>query len=170
MWCLSDEQQNMWNRTNKPEPSEPFIFSRIGPKTTINGQILSQEDLFIDGNVRGEIIRADSCRLIFGPNARVTANASARDVVILGQLNGDVEASGRTSVRNNGSLVGDIRTAGVLIEDDAFFRGKIDIVNNRFERAQEPEPEAEVEAEVEAEFEPEPVAVLTAAASATPQS
>jgi cytoskeletal protein CcmA (bactofilin family) len=122
----------MWNRTKPLESPEPFIFSRIGPKTTINGQIESKEDLYIDGNVRGEIIHADSCRLILGPNACVTANARVRDIVILGQLKGDVEATGRTSVRSHGSLIGDIRTAGVLIEDDAFFRGRIDIVNSRF--------------------------------------
>jgi cytoskeletal protein CcmA (bactofilin family) len=129
---------HMWDRSNKSEPPEPFIFSRIGAKTTINGQIQSKEDLYIDGNVRGDLIQADSCRLILGPNARVTANARARDIVILGQLNGDVEASGKTSVRRNGSLIGDIRTAGVAIEDDAFFRGKIDIINNGDDREAAP--------------------------------
>jgi cytoskeletal protein CcmA (bactofilin family) len=137
----------MWNRTKSTEP-EPLIFSRIGANTTINGQIESKEDLYIDGNVRGTFIQADSCRLILGPHAQVTANARARDVVILGQLNGDVEASGKTSVRSNGCLIGDIRTVGVAIEDDAFFKGKIDIIRNAVEDEPVPAEVAETAAPV----------------------
>jgi cytoskeletal protein CcmA (bactofilin family) len=120
----------MWNRNNGSAPAQSEIRSRIGASTSINGQIESKEDLYIDGNVRGEIIDAESCRLVLGPHARVTANTRAHDVLVLGQLKGDVEASGKTSVGRRGSLIGDIRTAGVLIEEEAFFRGKIEIISN----------------------------------------
>ncbi len=99
----------------------------IGVGMAIKGSIESNEDLYIDGEVQGTLV-LKGCRLVIGPNGTVDANATAREVVVLGKLNGDVHATERISIRTSGSLIGDIQAAGIVIEDDAYFKGKIDIV------------------------------------------
>jgi cytoskeletal protein CcmA (bactofilin family) len=63
-----------------------------------------------------------------GPNGKVRADIKARELTILGSVRGNVEISGKLAIRGNGSLVGDVRTAGISIDDGAYFKGGIDIV------------------------------------------
>jgi cytoskeletal protein CcmA (bactofilin family) len=69
-----------------------------------------------------------------GPHGKVAADATAREVVVLGNMNGDVNVTGKIAIRTSGTLVGNIRAAGIVIDDDAYFKGKIDIVNERMDR------------------------------------
>jgi cytoskeletal protein CcmA (bactofilin family) len=101
----------------------------IGKGVTIIGDVVSKEDLFIDGEIKGNVDVQDS-RCTVGPNGNARSNVKAREVVIQGKVHGDVEATQKITIRKDGSLVGDIRTMGIIIEDDAYFKGSIDIVRN----------------------------------------
>ena len=99
----------------------------IGKAVKINGQIFSKEDLYVDGDVEGTI-EALEHKLTIGPNGKLQAGVRAREVVILGQVKGNVEAHERIDIRKDARLVGDIKTARIIIEDGAYFKGSIDIV------------------------------------------
>jgi cytoskeletal protein CcmA (bactofilin family) len=99
----------------------------IGKAVKIVGQIYSREDLYVDGDVEGTIELMEH-KLTVGPNGKVQAGIKAREVVALGVIQGNVEASDRLEIRKDAKLVGDIRTARIVIEDGAYFKGSIDIV------------------------------------------
>ena len=99
----------------------------IGKAVKIAGQIFSREDLYVDGDVEGTIELMDH-KLTIGPNGKVHAGVKAREVVALGAIQGNVEASERIEIRKDAKLVGDIKTARIVIEDGAYFKGSIDIV------------------------------------------
>lgn len=98
----------------------------IGKSVEIRGEVKGSEDLIIDGRVQGTITLNES-RLTVGPSARVDANISARDIVILGTVNGDVHATGRVDLRKTGNLTGDIKANRLSIEENAIFSGKVDL-------------------------------------------
>jgi cytoskeletal protein CcmA (bactofilin family) len=98
----------------------------IGKSVQIYGEVKGSEDLLVDGTIEGTITLSES-RLTIGPNAHVQANVSARDVVILGVLTGDILASGRVELRAGSNLKGDIRAARLSIEENAIFSGKVDL-------------------------------------------
>jgi cytoskeletal protein CcmA (bactofilin family) len=109
------------------EPETPRGTATIGKSVLIKGQIFSKEDLVIDGSVEGGI-EAQENRITIGPNGRVVANLKARDVVVLGQLKGNIEASGRVDIRKGASLIGDIRYAKISIEEGADLRGSLEMI------------------------------------------
>jgi cytoskeletal protein CcmA (bactofilin family) len=99
----------------------------IGTAVKISGQIYSKEDLYVDGDVEGSIELPEH-RLTIGPNGKVRSNVKAREVVILGNVQGNVDASDKLEVLKDARMVGEIKTARILIEDGAYFKGSIDIV------------------------------------------
>jgi cytoskeletal protein CcmA (bactofilin family) len=99
----------------------------IGKAVKIVGQIFSKEDLFVDGDVEGTV-EALEHKLIIGPHGTVHATVKAREVVAQGTVQGNVEATEKIEIRKDAKLVGDIRTARIIIEDGAYFKGSIDIV------------------------------------------
>lgn len=99
----------------------------IGKSVQIRGEVKGNEDLLIDGLVEGSITLNDS-RLTIGSNARVQANVSARDVVVIGTLNGDINAAGRVELRSGCHVTGDLRASRLSIEENAIFSGKVDLV------------------------------------------
>src|SRR5207248_3037499 len=84
------------------------------------------ESLYIDGRVEGAI-NLPGNRVTVGRNGQVTANVNAREIVDLGKLKGNLNASDRVDIRNEGSLTGDVVCQRISIEDGAFFKGGIDI-------------------------------------------
>jgi cytoskeletal protein CcmA (bactofilin family) len=108
----------------------------IGKAVRIIGDVISGEDLYIDGEVQGTLEARDA-KLTIGPNGKAKSGMKAREVVIQGHVHGDVEALQKITIRKEGSLIGNIRTAGIIIEDDAYFKGSIDIV-----RGAEAQPKA----------------------------
>ncbi len=110
-----------------PEPDITRGQASIGKAVKINGQIYSKEDLYIDGDVEGTIQLQEN-RLTIGPNGKVRCNVSAREVVILGNCQGNVDASDKLEVRKDAWVVGDIKTARIVIEDGAYLKGSIDVV------------------------------------------
>jgi len=113
----------------------------IGKSVTVKGQIFSREDLIIDGEVEGAIELNDH-RLTVGPNGRVRAGIKAREIVVLGTIDGNVEALDKIDIRKDAKLVGDIKTARIIIEDGAYFKGSIDIVKNEQPKPAQPRPQA----------------------------
>lgn len=99
----------------------------IGKGMIIKGSIYSKQDLVLNGQIDGDL-SLENCRLTIGATGRVIADAKARDVDVHGHLTGNVVASEKISIRAGGSLVGDIRAAGIVIEDGAHFKGGVDIV------------------------------------------
>jgi cytoskeletal protein CcmA (bactofilin family) len=92
----------------------------------IHGEIRTNEELLVDGEVEGSLESQNL--LTVGTHGKVRANIKAREVVIYGSVHGNVEATEKIAIREQGSLVGDIRTAGISIDDGAYFKGSIDIV------------------------------------------
>jgi cytoskeletal protein CcmA (bactofilin family) len=111
----------------------------IGKAVKVNGQITSQEDLYVDGDVEGTVELVQH-KLTIGPNGRVHAAIKAREVVALGNIQGNVEASDKIEIRKDAKLVGDIKTARIIIEDGAYFKGSIDIVKPEPKAAPAPTP------------------------------
>jgi cytoskeletal protein CcmA (bactofilin family) len=99
----------------------------IGKAVKVVGQIYSKEDLIVDGDLEGTV-EALEHKLTIGPNGTVHADVKAREVAVMGTLHGDVEATDKIEIRKDAKLVGNIKTARILIEDGAYFKGAIDVV------------------------------------------
>jgi cytoskeletal protein CcmA (bactofilin family) len=114
-------------RSFEPESSPVRSGSAaLGKNVTIKGQIFAREDLTLDGEMEGTI-ECHEHRLTIGPNARVQASLKAREIIIQGSIQGNVEASDKIDIRREAKLVGDIKTSRIVIEDGAYFKGSIDI-------------------------------------------
>ena len=100
--------------------------ARIGKTIVICGEVKGSEDLIVDGRVEGTVNLSES-RLTIGPTANVAANLSAKDILILGQVQGNLVASGRVELRAGCQMDGDIRALRLAVEDNAIFRGKVDL-------------------------------------------
>src|SRR6201994_4380263 len=98
----------------------------IGKSLVIKGEVTGSESLYIDGRVEGAI-NLPGNRVTVGRNGQVQANINAKEVVILGKVKGNVTASDRVDIRNEGSLGGDVTCQRISIEDGAWFKGSIDI-------------------------------------------
>lgn len=98
----------------------------IGKSLVIKGEVTGSESLFIDGRVEGSI-HLPGNRVTVGRNGVIAANITAREAVILGKVCGNVMATDRVDIRNEGSLTGDVIAQRISIEDGAFFKGGIDI-------------------------------------------
>ncbi len=106
----------------------------IGKSVLIKGELQGNEDLLVDGQVDGTITLHES-RLTIGPNARVKANVTARDIVVMGMLQGDLHASGRIELRAGSQVVGDLRAGRLSVEENASYSGKVDLLQTAKEEA-----------------------------------
>jgi cytoskeletal protein CcmA (bactofilin family) len=100
--------------------------ARLGASLHIKGEISGNEDLQIDGSVEG-LVQLDDRKLTVGASARVTADLVAREVVVYGNVKGNLRARDRIEIKKDGSVVGDLTTARIMIEDGAYFKGSIEI-------------------------------------------
>jgi cytoskeletal protein CcmA (bactofilin family) len=100
--------------------------AHIGKSVVIKGELSGSEDLFLDGEVEGNIDLHNN-NLVIGPNGQVRANVFAKDVVIHGKVEGTVTGINRVELKKTALLNGDINTHRIVIEDGAFFKGAIDI-------------------------------------------
>jgi cytoskeletal protein CcmA (bactofilin family) len=107
----------------------------LGSSLQVKGEITGTEDLLIDGTVEGQI-HLDERKLTVGPASKVTADIDARDVVVYGTVKGNVRAKGRVEIKKDGSIVGNLTTAQIMIEDGADFKGSIEIDRSSAEQAQ----------------------------------
>ena len=100
--------------------------ARLGPSLHVKGEITGSEDLHIDGSVEGQITLEDR-KLTIGATAKLTADVNAREVVVFGNVKGNLRAKDRIEIKKDGSVVGDLTTARIMIEDGAYFKGSIEI-------------------------------------------
>jgi cytoskeletal protein CcmA (bactofilin family) len=98
----------------------------IGKSVVIKGELNGSEDLTIEGHVEGTIQLRDHV-LTIGPNGRIKAQVFAKSVVVLGEMTGNVTASDKVDIRDNGSVDGDIVAPRVAIAEGAHFRGSVDM-------------------------------------------
>jgi cytoskeletal protein CcmA (bactofilin family) len=100
--------------------------ARLGASLHVKGEITGNEDLAIDGSVEG-LVQLEDRKLTVGASARVTADIIAREVVVYGNVKGNLRARDRIEIKKDGSVVGDLTTARIMIEDGAYFKGSIEI-------------------------------------------
>ena len=98
----------------------------IGKSVIIKGELSGSEDLTIEGHVEGRIDLKDNV-LTIGPNGKIKAEVFAKAVVVLGEVTGNVTASEKVDIRDNGSVDGDIASPRVAIAEGAHFRGAVDM-------------------------------------------
>ena len=100
--------------------------ARIGKSIVSCGEVRGSEDLVLDGRVEGTVTLAEG-RLTVGPSAHISADLSAKDVLIMGRVQGNVVATGRVELRSGCNVEGDISAIRLAVEDNAVFRGKVDL-------------------------------------------
>ena len=100
--------------------------ARLGASLHVKGEITGNEDLTIDGSVEG-LVHLEDRKLTIGASARLTADVIAREVVVYGNVKGNLRARDRIEIKKDGSVVGDLTTARIMIEDGAYFKGSIEI-------------------------------------------
>jgi cytoskeletal protein CcmA (bactofilin family) len=98
----------------------------IGKSVVIRGELSGNEDLYIDGDVEGTVTLPEG-RLTIGPNARVRADINVRDVIIFGQVTGNVKATGRVDLRQSAIVKGDIHAGRLSIEESAVLTGRVEL-------------------------------------------
>jgi cytoskeletal protein CcmA (bactofilin family) len=123
------------NFSSSPAPSAAPVRSNVpgakqtatlGPGLTIKGQIIGDEDLHIEGKVEGPITLKGQ-RLTVGKTGEVVSDVQAKEIVVFGKVRGNLHASDRVEVKNDGSVIGNITGGRVLIEDGAYLKGQIEI-------------------------------------------
>ena len=100
--------------------------ARLGSGLQIKGQLTGTEDLQIDGKVDGPI-SLNGHQLTVGPTAVLNSEIHAGEVILFGKVVGNLHARDRVDVKTDGSVIGDISTARISIEDGAHFKGRIEI-------------------------------------------
>jgi cytoskeletal protein CcmA (bactofilin family) len=98
----------------------------IGKSVVIRGELSGEEDLFMDGDIEGTITLKES-RLTVGPNARVLADINVRDIVVFGNVTGNVRATGRIELRDTATVSGDIFASRLSIEENATIQGRVEL-------------------------------------------
>jgi len=112
-----------------PQPATELTTSTIGGTVRIDGTVVSDQDLVVDGQVDGKI-EMPGHKLTIGSNAKVRAAIKAEDVVIIGQVEGNVDATGRLELGPQSQVLGDISTERLLIREGAYFKGRVEIIRS----------------------------------------
>ena len=124
------QSNNDTQRGPSAAPSDPSSIglrtSYLGPGLHIKGEITGNEDLKLDSKVDG-LISIGSFRLTVGLSAHLKANIVAREAVISGEVTGDISASDRIEIMKSASIVGDLSTGKIIIEEGAYFKGGVEI-------------------------------------------
>jgi cytoskeletal protein CcmA (bactofilin family) len=131
--------------TSPKESPKPAVETRadvahIGKSVVIRGELSGSEDLYLDGEVEGNINLRDH-KLVIGPNGKIKASIAAHDIIVHGRVTGNVSAE-RVELKRSCSLTGDISTQRVVIEDGAFFKGAIDIKESKESKSDSRKPMA----------------------------
>jgi cytoskeletal protein CcmA (bactofilin family) len=108
----------------------PVDQATIGRTLVIKGEISGSEALYIDGRIEGKILMPES-RVTIGRNGKVDASIQAKEVVVMGKVNGNIECSDRVDIRAEGSVSGDISTVRISVEDGAALKGGIQVRNEQ---------------------------------------
>jgi len=106
--------------------SAPIEQATIGRTLVIKGEVSGAEALYIDGRIEGKISLTDN-RVTIGRNGSVQGNITAREVVVMGKVNGNLDCSDRVDIRSEGSVTGDVSTIRISVEDGAVLKGGIQV-------------------------------------------
>jgi cytoskeletal protein CcmA (bactofilin family) len=137
--------------------SAPVEQATIGRTLIIKGELSASEALYIDGRIEGKISMPEH-RVTIGRNGLVQANISAREVVVMGKVNGNIECSDRVDIRSEGSLVGDVSTIRISVEDGAILKGGIEVRSEHKQYSKAQSQAKAVEASKAAAVEPKAAA------------
>jgi len=110
---------------SKPTDGAHAEVAHIGKSVVVRGELSGSENLYVDGQVEGSIELHDH-HLTIGPHGRVKASVNAREVVLHGELEGNVHGTERVELKKSAMLTGDIVTHRIVIEDGAVFKGSLD--------------------------------------------
>lgn len=99
----------------------------IGKSLVVKGTIRGQEDLLIDGRLEGDVELPEH-RLTVGVTGHVQGSVRAREIVILGTVQGNLEASERVEIKKNAKVIGDLKAQRPVIEDEAYFKGNVETI------------------------------------------
>ena len=126
------------NATPVKTVSVPVEQATIGRSLVIKGEISGTESLYIDGRIEGAVNFAGH-RVTIGDNGSVAANISAREVVIIGEVQGNIQCTDRLDIRSQGSLTGDVITHRISVEDGALLKGSVQIraVEQKIDKSQQ---------------------------------
>ncbi len=102
--------------------------THIARTVVIKGQVSGAESLFVDGRIEGTISFPGN-RVTIGRNGNVAANISAKEVVIMGKVQGNVECADRLDIRSEGQLTGDVITHRISVEEGAILKGGVEVRN-----------------------------------------
>jgi cytoskeletal protein CcmA (bactofilin family) len=123
--------------------SVPVEQATIGRTLVIKGELSGAEALYIDGRVEGKITLPDH-RVTIGRNGSAQANITAREVVVLGKVNGNIDCTDRVDIRAEGSVTGDVTTMRISVEDGAVLKGGIQVRSGEQKQNQvQSQPKAE---------------------------
>ena len=120
--------------------SVPVEQATIGRSLVIKGEVSGTESLYIDGRIEGKVSLPDN-RVTIGRNGSVQANITAREVVVMGKVIGNIECTDRFDIRNEGSVTGDVTTARISVEDGAVLKGGIQVKSGQ-QKQQSTQPQA----------------------------
>jgi cytoskeletal protein CcmA (bactofilin family) len=104
----------------------PLEQATIGRSLVIKGEVSGAEALYIDGRVEGTITFPES-RVTIGRNGNVAANINAKELVIMGKVQGNVECADRLDIRSEGVLAGDVITHRISVEEGAILKGGVEV-------------------------------------------
>jgi len=139
----------------KPATS-PMDQANIGRSLVIKGEVTGAESLFIDGHVEGSISFPDN-RVTIGRNGHVAANITAKEVVIMGKVHGNVECADRLDIRSEGLLTGDVITHRISVEEGAILKGGVEVRNPE-------KKDQKTQAQAQVQNKPEPPKAMAATA------
>lgn len=105
----------------------PGGLANIGKSVSVKGELSGNEDIYVDGQLEGTI-QLSGNSVTVGPNGRVKADITAKNLTVSGTLDGNVHASERTELRKTAVVNGDVQTKRIAIEEGAYFKGKLEIL------------------------------------------
>jgi cytoskeletal protein CcmA (bactofilin family) len=143
--------------------SAPIEQATIGRTLVIKGELSGAEALYIDGRVEGKINLPDH-RVTIGRNGSAQANITAREVVVMGKVNGNIDCSDRVDIRSEGSVTGDVTTMRISVEDGAMLKGGIQVKSGEQKQHQAQSQPKPAEAPKPAAVEPAKALSATAGA------
>lgn len=147
MWNRSKKEDDIQYRPTSPAPSEQTreaipvsayptrqsdygstrVTASIGKSLVINGHIQGKEDLVIDGRLEGNVDLPEN-RLTVGPTGHVQGGIRAREIVVVGTVQGNLEASERVEIKKGARVIGDLKAQRPVIEDEAYFKGNVETI------------------------------------------
>ncbi|KKM11580.1 hypothetical protein SY88_07725 [Clostridiales bacterium PH28_bin88] len=114
---------------NKRPPSLDKVDTIIGKETNFQGKIVANGTLRVDGRLEGEI--ASQGDVVIGEGARVVAQVQARNLLIAGEIKGNVKAAGRVEMASTAKVEGDLQVGILVVEDGAVFLGACTMTGSR---------------------------------------